>query len=325
MASMKAVVVHAPGGAESLTIEERPIPEPQSGWVRIRVRAFGLNRAEILTRRGESPGVTFPRILGIEATGTIDAAPDGGFIVGETVGTVMGGMGRSFDGGYAEYVCVPANQVRRLKTGLDWATLGALPEMLQTAWGALHRSMQVARGQSLLIRGGTSSVGLAAATLAKREGLTVIATTRTEQRRGLLQEAGVDHVVIDGGSVRDAVRRLLSGGVDRVLDLVGTRTMADSLACTALHGIVCIAGGLGEQWDVEHFSPMAVIPPGSYLTTFGSRVDVMMEMPWEEILGDVEAGRMRFRHGPVFRLDDIVAAHRCMEENRAEGKIVVLT
>jgi NADPH:quinone reductase-like Zn-dependent oxidoreductase len=325
MASMKAAVVHQPGGPEVLKLEERPIPQPQPDWVRIRVHGFGLNRAEIHTRRGESPGVTFPRILGIEATGTIDAAPDSNFTNGETVATVMGGMGRTFDGSYAEYVCVPANQVRRLTTKLDWAKLAALPEMLQTAWGALHRSLQIEPGQTLLIRGGTSSVGLATAALARRAGLTVFATTRNPQRAEFLQRNGVNHVIMDNGAIKDDVHRVAPDGVDRVLDLVGTKTLADSLACVALHGIVCIAGGLGEEWALEKFSPMAVIPGGTYLTTYGSRVDVMLQMPWEELLPEIESGRLNIPLGPVFRFDQIVEAHRCMEQNSALGKIVVLT
>jgi NADPH:quinone reductase-like Zn-dependent oxidoreductase len=325
MVGMKAAVVHTPGGPDAIRIEERPVPQPAPGWVRIRVHAFGLNRSEVYTRRGDSPGVRFPRILGIEATGTVDAAPDSGFAIGETVATVMGGMGRDFDGGYAEFVCVPAGQIRRLRTKLDWTTLGALPEMLQTVWGALHRSLRVARGGSLLIRGGTSSIGLAAATLAKHEGLTVVATTRNEQRLALLRKNGADHALIDNETISAELKKILPDGVGGVLDLVGTSSLADSLACAALHGIVCLAGGLGDSWEIEHFSPMSTIPAGTYLTTYGSRVDVMLDMPWEDLLSKIESGVLRFQQGPVFKLDDIVEAHRCMDENRAEGKIVILT
>ena len=135
MSTMKAVVIHEAGGPEVLKIENRPIPSPRSGEVLIRVKAFGLNRSELFTRQGHSPGVKFPRVLGIEAVGIVEQAPGNEFPNGAVVATAMGGMGRQFDGGYAEYTCVPAKQVQRLKTSLPWQTLGAIPEMLQIRTG----------------------------------------------------------------------------------------------------------------------------------------------------------------------------------------------
>jgi NADPH:quinone reductase-like Zn-dependent oxidoreductase len=135
MVTMKAAVIHEPGGPEVLKIESLPVPTPQKGEVLIRVKAFGLNRSEFFTRQGHSPDVKFPRVLGIEAVGVVEAAPGGEFHKGDIVATVMGGLGRQFDGGYAEYTSVPAKQVQVIKTELPWETLGAIPEMLQTAWG----------------------------------------------------------------------------------------------------------------------------------------------------------------------------------------------
>ncbi len=126
--TMQAVVIYEPGGPEVLKLEEWPVPTPRPGWVLIRVKAFGLNRSELFTRQGHSPNVKFPRILGIEAVGVVEEAPDGEFRPGQTVATAMGGMGRQFDGGYAEYTCVPGGQVQAVNTSLDWPTLGALPD-----------------------------------------------------------------------------------------------------------------------------------------------------------------------------------------------------
>src|SRR5436309_9740679 len=151
-ATMRAVVLDAPGPPESLRIRELPVPKPRPGWVLIRVKAFGINRSELHTRLGLAEGVTFPRVLGIEATGVVAAAPGGEFVVGQQVATMMGGMGRTFDGGYAEYTCVPASQVIPFRSELDWATLGAIPEMLQTAYGSLTTGLDAQPGQSLLIR-----------------------------------------------------------------------------------------------------------------------------------------------------------------------------
>ena len=182
---MRAVVIEQAGGPEVLKLQDRPVPKPESGWVLVKVKAFGINRSELFTRQGHSPAVRFPRILGIEAVGEVAEAPGGEFRVGQKVATAMGGMGRQFDGSYAEYTCVPAAQVQGLTTTLEWPTLAALPEMLQTAWGSLHTALQLEPGQSLLIRGGTTSVGLAAAVLAKKHGAVVSATTvvRNARRR----------------------------------------------------------------------------------------------------------------------------------------------
>jgi NADPH:quinone reductase-like Zn-dependent oxidoreductase len=325
MATMKAAVIREAGPPAVLKIESLPVAQPGPDQVLIRVRAFGVNRSELFTRRGLSPGIVFPRVLGIEAVGEVASAPGGQFKSGETVATAMGGMGRQFDGGYAEYVCVMANQVQAIRTSLNWETFGALPEMLQTAWGSLFRALRLARGERLLVRGGTTSVGLAAAAIAKAHGATVISTSRNPARAALLRAAGADEVVIDDGVIARAVQALPGGGADKVLELIGTTTLADSLHCVREPGIVCMMGMVGDKWSFDAFSPMDVIPTAVCLTTYDGGAADFMRTPLQELVAQVEAGTLRVHVGKVFHLDEIAEAHRAMEENKAGGKIVVLT
>ncbi len=323
--TMKAVVIYEAGGPEVLKVESRPIPKPQAGQVLIRVKAFGLNRSELFTRRGLSPDVKFPRILGIEAAGLVEDAPGKEFRNGDIVATAMGGMGRQFDGGYAEYVCVPATQVQAIRSELSWETLGALPEMLQTAWGSLFKSLRLMEGEHLLIRGGTTSIGLAAAALAKRRGAVVAATTRKLDRKKLLQENGADHVFIDTGAIVEQVKQVRPPGFDKVLELIGTTTLKDSLHCAREGGVVCMTGIVGDTWWFDKFSPMEAIPTAVNLTTYSGTAEDFMGLPLQSLVEQVAAGTLRVPVGKVFPLDEIVEAHRCMEENQASGKVVVLT
>jgi NADPH:quinone reductase-like Zn-dependent oxidoreductase len=322
---MKAVVMHAPGGPEVLTIERRPIPTPKPGQVLIRVEAFGLNRSELFTRQGHSPGVAFPRVLGIEAVGTVAEAPAGEFAFGQIVATVMGGMGRQFDGSYAEYTVVPAHQVRAIQTTLPWEKLGALPEMLQTSWGAVFRSLRLTTGDRLLIRGGTTSVGLAAAAIAKAQGVEVASTSRIASGEALIRRAGAARFYLDSGVIAETLRQDWLGGATKVLELVGTTTLEDSLRCASEGGVVCMAGMVGNRWSFSDFAPMDAIPTGVSLTTYSGGVADFMAMPLQQLVDRVASDDLVLPLGRVFHIDDIVEAHRAMESNSGGGKIVVLT
>jgi NADPH:quinone reductase-like Zn-dependent oxidoreductase len=236
---------------------------------------------------------------------------------------MMGGMGRAFDGGYAQFTIVPASQVIPIDTGLPWEVVGAVPEMLQTAYGSLTTGLDLRANQTLLVRGGTTSVGLAAAALARRIGAKVLATTRRAERLTELAARGVDHPLLDDGSVADAVRELVPDGVDAVLELVGTTTLPDSLRATKVHGTVCFTGMVGDEWIVPDFYPIGYIPNGVRLTAYGGESADLPRQVLQEFLDDIAAGRLSLAIGRVFELEEIAVAHAMMETNAALGKMVV--
>jgi NADPH:quinone reductase len=321
--TMRAVVLDAPGPPSALRIEERAVPTPGPGWVLIQVKAFGLNRSELHTRLGFADGVTFPRVLGIEASGVVAECPGGEYSPGEQVVAMMGGMGRTFDGGYAEYTCVPAAQVIPFTSTLPWSTIGAVPEMLQTSYGSLTVGLDAQPGQSLLVRGGTSSIGMATAILAKQRHMTVLSTTRNPTKAAALTEIGVDHVLVDDGSVADQVRLIVPDGVDAALELIGTPTLPDTLRATRVHGVVCFTGMLSNEWIVRDFYPIGYLPNGVRLTAYGGDATDLPASVLQDFLDAVVAGTATVPVDRVYQLDDIAAAHTAMESGTATGKLVV--
>ena len=322
---MRAVVLDKPGPPEALHLRDLPRPIPAPGEVLIQVKAFGLNRSELHTRLGLAHGVTFPRVLGIEATGIVAECPGGEFAVGQQVVTMMGGMGRTFDGGYAEYTCVPAGQVIAFSSDLPWATLGAVPEMLQTSYGCLTVGLDAQSGQSILIRGGTSAIGMATAVLAKRMGLTVLSTTRKATSEPALLRLGVDHVLLDDGNVAEQVHQLFHSGVDLALELVGTPTLPDTLNSVRPLGVACFAGMLSNEWTVKDFYPIEYLPYGVRLSAYGGNSSDLPAHVLQEFLDAAASGQITVPIGATYGLDEIVEAHRVMEAGTAVGKIVVTT
>jgi len=322
---VKAAVVHEPGPPDVLRIEELPVPEAREGWILVRVRAFGLNRSELVTRQGGSgDAVTFPRVLGIEAVGEVVEDPAAELAPGRAFVAAMGDMGRAYDGGYEQYALLPRATVIPVETTLDWATLGAIPETFGTAWGSLD-TLGLGRGETLLVRGGSSSVGMAAITIAKDLGVRVVATTRQEAKRAALEANGADHVVIDDGSVAHRVRAIVRGGVDALFELVGPTAMRESLEAVRDGGRACIAGFLEGDWDTAGVAEEAE-GRGIVFARFGSAVINRESYGaiMQRLVHGVEEGRYRASLDRTFGLDEIAEAHRYMEANRATGKVVGL-
>jgi NADPH:quinone reductase-like Zn-dependent oxidoreductase len=323
---MRAAIVRHPGSPAALQIEEAPLPEASQAWVRIRVKAIGLSRSEIYARRGDYPEVSFPRVLGTECVGIVDASADPAYQPGGVVVALMGGMGRLYDGCYAEYVVAPATHVIPIASSLPWEVLAALPKSYLTAHQALE-TLDLRAGQSLLIRGGTASVGLCALTLARERGAQVVASTRAQRKVAALSAAGADIVLIDTGSLEEPVRQIFPAGVSAALELVGASTLRDSLRTVAPKGVLCYMGVLGDHSALERFQPLADIPSGVRLTTYASRATIdaaHCAQALQQIVDKVAAGRYPTHLDRVFPFGQLAEAHRYMEDNHATGKVVVM-
>ncbi|MFC5740551.1 zinc-binding dehydrogenase [Dyella tabacisoli] len=324
---MRAIVRKQYGEADQLSIEQRPDPQAQPGQVLIEVRAFGLNRAEIYMRRGAWGEVA--DISGIECVGLVKADPAGRLATGQKVAALLGGMGRSIPGSYAEYVSVPADHVVPLQTELPWEALAAIPESYATAWTSLHHNLALAPGQTLLIRGATSALGRAAINIAAHAGAYVIATTRRlEHTAGLLQ-LGAKQVLLEESQLAQRVREWHPDGIDAVLDIIGNSALLDSLAMARPDGRVCQVGFLGGGEPLALFNPLQHMPSGVQLSFFGSAMAYgtpaypLSDVPLQTIVERVADGTYQAKPAHVFRFEQIRDAHRLMESNQAGGKLVV--
>lgn len=321
---MKAVVITKTCEASDLHVSDVPMPEVKPGWVLIRVKAFGINHSEVLLRQFEAdrPYIHTPIVPGIECVGEIADKSDSRFENGQRVMALMGGMGRSFNGSYAEYVLIPENHVFAVDSSLPWDELAAISETFYTAYGSLSISLQLSANDVLLIRGGTSTVGLAAIQLGKAIGTRVIATTRSKRKTDMLLNAGADSVVIEGDEFRKRFLSEYSHGATKVLELIGASTLLESLRVTAIHGIVCHTGLLGNVFSLKDFDPIKEIPSGVYLTGFYSnsptqqQINCMMKLIVSNAIHPIIAAK--------FTLDEIAQAHELAEKRGHIGKIIVI-
>ncbi|WP_211462771.1 zinc-binding dehydrogenase [Collimonas silvisoli] len=323
---MRAITRKQFGGPEMLEVVDVAVPTMQPGTVMIEVRAFGLNRAELYMRRGEWGEVA--AISGIECVGRVVADATNRLRQGQTVMALMGGMGRTIDGSYADYTVVPASNVIAIETSAPWELLAALPETYATAWTCLHRNLELKAGQRLVVRGGTSSLGQAAIDIAVQLGAEVIATTRNAEREPLLRRLGAHHVVRPDGELSAALAPT-GGRVDAVLDLLGNSSIVDSLRATRRGGRVCLAGFLGGLAPLADFNPLSQMPSGVHLSffgsfNFGSGDFPLSGVPMQQIVNLIADGQLRGRPARTFTFSEVPHAHQLMERNEALGKFVVL-
>lgn len=317
--TMRAVVVSEAGGPEVLRPAEVAVPAVRPGWSLVRVLAFGLNHSEVFTRQGLSPSVRFPRILGIECVGEMAVTTDPHRLPeGQRVVSIMGEMGRAFDDSYAEYVLLPNEQIHPVRTSLPWDVLAAVPETYHTAFGSL-KNLRLEAGQTVLVRGATSGVGLAFARLARvaEPHLHLVGTTRTDARAQLLLDNGFDACVLDTDGRLQTNERF-----DRALELVGPATLKDTCRHMRAGGIVCSTGQLGGQWYMDGFDPIMDLPEDGYLTSFYS--GHVSGAALDGLLAFVETHDIDATPERVFTLAQLPEAHRWLEGSHGFGKAVVV-
>jgi NADPH2:quinone reductase len=324
---MRAIVIQQFGGPEQLAIQELPDPEAKSGHVVIEVKAFGVNHAETHMRKGEWAEAA--KVSGIECVGYVRDDADGRFAAGQKVVAFMGGMGRTINGSYAEFTRVPASNVVAIDSDLPWEELAAIPESYATAWTCLHGNLALAAGQALVIRGATSALGQAAVNIAVHAGAHVIATTRNRDRFSTLEALGAERVMLESGDLSRRVRELYPEGLDRVLDLVGNRTVLDSLSMARREGRVCEAGWLGGLDPIASSNPLLQMPSAVHFSLFGSFMFgtpafPLSDVPVQAIIDRIAAGVYKAKPAKKFRFEEIREAHRLIESGQANGKIVVI-
>ena len=323
---MRAIVRKSFGGPEVLEIQERPVPDTKPGQVVIKVEAFGLNHAEIYFRQGAWGEVA--EISGIECVGVVASDANGRLAPGQKVAAMVGGMGRSINGSYAQFTRVPASNVVPIRSDLAWEQLAAIPESYATAWTCLYGNLALHEGQTIVVRGATSALGQAAVNIAAHAGARVIGTTRNPDRAALLTSIGATHVELESSELSAVITKRYSDGIDAVLDLVGNTTILDSLAMLKRDGRACLAGFLGGGGPLA-IEPVFQIPSGRQLSIFASALVMgsaeypLSEIPLQKILDRVADGTYKAAPAKVFGFDEIREAHRLLETGQAGGKLVV--
>ena len=315
---MKAVVIYEAGGPDKLIYQDVPTPQVKAGWSLVKVKGFGINHSEIFTREGKSPSVQFPRILGIECVGEVAESSTPALRAGQKVVSIMGEMGRAFDGSYAEYVLLPNAQIYPIDSNRDWATLAAIPETYYTAFGSLQQ-LRIAPHDRVLVRAAASGVGVAFALLLKARlpHITLHGACRKLEKAERLRAVGFDVVIADSNGVLQTDERY-----DKILELVGPTTLRDSLAHINEGGIVCQTGQLGNQWYLNDFDPIIELKHNSYLTTFHSALVSGERLA--ALFRDIDAYNVPVPIERRYTLEQLPDAHRFLQSAGSFGKVVVV-
>lgn len=325
----RMIRLHGIGDADMLKIDEVETPTPGPGEVRIQVKALGLNRAEVMYRRGEYlTDATFPAQLGYEAAGLIDAIGPGveGFAIGDRV-SVMPAFGFDEYGLYGEQVLAPARAVIRHPESLSWEHAAAIWMQYATAFGGLIEVGGLAEGQVLLAPAAASSVGIAALQVARMVGALPIATTRDPAKVEALKAAGAEHVIVTSQQdTLSAVMRLTRDqGVDVVFDPIGGPGFPSLVRATRVGGTIVVYGALSPE--PTPLPMLATLGRQLRIQGYGlagaMRDDRRLEAAKRFVLEGVGSGALVPRIARTFAFEEMAQAHRYLEANTHIGKVVV--
>lgn len=321
---MRIVTVTEPGGPENLTIAEAPRPNPASGEVIVRVRAAGVNRADLLQRQGfypPPPGAS--EVIGLEVSGTIDEVGDGvaGWQVGDECVAILAG------GGYAEFVAVPAGQVIRPPAGVDLSSAAGLIEVAATVVSNFDH-VHLASGETVLIHGGAGGIGTFAIQYAKAIGARVIVTAGSSEKLDLCRELGADAAIDYHGDWSAEVATATDGqGADVILDVIGAKYLEPNVASLATGGrlvVIGLQGGRKGTLDLNRLltkraTVTATSLRGRPVEQKAAICSAVAERAWPLI----ESGRIRLAPETRFPLDQVADAHRHLESGTHVGKVIL--
>jgi NADPH:quinone reductase-like Zn-dependent oxidoreductase len=325
----KVVRFHAEGGPEVLLIEELPIPQPGEGEVRLRVKAIGLNRAEVMFRNNRyiyTP--QFPSKLGYEASGIVEAIgpsvdPD---LLGKTMSSVPAFPANAY-GVYGEVAIVPAFALATYPTKLSYEEGTSIWMQYITAYGAIVHYGKVSKGDHVLITAGSSSVGIAAIEVVRAEGAISIVTTRTAKKKQELLAAGADHVIVtDEEDLPLRVSEITdSKGAVIIFDPIAGPGLTDLAATAAQSGTIFVYGALSSEPTPYPLFPALVksLKIQAYTLFELTANPSLLKQATGYVYERIENGQFHPRIDRTFALEDIVEAHRYMEGNQQIGKIVI--
>jgi len=329
MAVMRAIEIRAPGGPEVLVPCERPVPVPAPGELLVRVHAAGVNRPDVLQRKGlypMPPGVS--DLPGLEIAGTVaGGAPEdlaaAGVALGDAVCALVAG------GGYAEYCVAPAGQCLPVPRGLDFVQAASLPETFFTVWQNVFHIAALQPGETLMVQGGSSGIGVAAIQLAKALGSRVIVTAGSDEKCRACIELGADHAI--NYRTQDFVAETLQAtggrGADVVLDMVGGEYLGRELKCLAEDGrlaLIAVQGGIRSEVDAGLLLRKRLAITGSTLRPRSVAYKAALAQSLRtRVWPLVESGRVRPVIHAVFPAAQAAQAHALMESSTHVGKIML--
>jgi NADPH:quinone reductase len=326
---VKAIVISAFGGPEACKFEDTPAPQLKAGEALVRVAFAGVNFIDVYMRNGtyarsHTYQTPLPMVIGMEASGTIEALGDGvsGVAVGQRVAFCLS------RGAYAELVAVPAWKLVPIPEGASMNAGAAI--MLQgcTAHYLSHSAFPLQSGQSCLIHAGAGGVGQLLIQLAKNAGATVLTTVGSKEKAGVASALGADHCILYRDvDFREEVKRLTDGkGVDVVYDSVGKDTIAKSIGCVRRRGLCILFGA--SSGVVNAIEPLALAEAGSIFFTRPHLADYMatsdeIRQRTSELFGLVQRGKLRLTVDRTFALAEASEAHRYLEAGKTRGKLLL--